>query len=122
MAYLYIALGGAIGACMRFFLTQECTKLLGKGFPFGTLAVNVIGSFVIGYLYSWLSLQQDISDNLRLFVGVGLLGALTTFSTFSYDTFVLLQHGDLLKAGLNVVLNVSLCLIGVWLAFLIVKG
>lgn len=122
LVYAYIACGGALGACLRYFLTQESTKLLGKGFPFGTLVVNVLGSFALGCVYAWLSNQQDISDNFRLFVGVGLLGALTTFSTLSYDTFLLLQHGDLVKAGMNVLLNVSLCILGVWLAFLLVKG
>lgn len=122
MAYFYVALGGAIGACLRFFLYEHSIKLLGKGFPFGTLAVNVIGSFVLGYLYAWMQTQQDVSANLRLFIGVGLLGALTTFSTFSYETVMLLQEGDFVKAGLNILVNVSLCIIGVWLAFLLVKG
>lgn len=122
MIYVYIGLGGAIGACLRYFLTQECTKLLGKGFPFGTLAVNVVGSFLLGYLYSWLSAQTNVSDNLKVFVGVGLLGALTTFSTFSYDTFLLLQQGDGLKAVVNIFANVSVCLIGVYLAYLLVRG
>ena len=122
MSYLYIAFGGAIGACLRYFLSQESTKLLGKGFPFGTLAVNIIGSFALGCLYAWLSQQENISDNIRLFVGVGLLGALTTFSTFSHETFLLLHDGQLLKAGLNVLLNVGLCIMGVWLAMLLIKG
>jgi CrcB protein len=122
MTYLYVALGGAIGACLRFFLTQESIKLLGKGFPFGTLAVNVVGSFALGCMYAWLDQHPDISDNLRLFFGVGVLGALTTFSTFSYDTLLLLQDGDFAKAILNILINVSLCILGVWLAFLLVKG
>lgn len=121
-AYLYVACGGAIGACLRYFLTVETTKLLGKGFPFGTLMVNIIGSFALGCVYAWLTQQDALSNNLRLFVGVGLLGALTTFSTFSYDTFMLLQHGFILKAGLNILINVSVCILGVWLAFLLVKG
>jgi CrcB protein len=122
MTYLYVALGGAIGACLRFFLTQESIKLLGIGFPFGTLAVNVVGSFALGCMYAWLDQHPDISDNLRLFFGVGVLGALTTFSTFSYDTLLLLQDGDFAKAILNILINVSLCILGVWLAFLLVKG
>lgn len=121
--YLFIALGGAIGACLRYFLTQESIKLLGKGFPFGTLVVNVLGSFALGCLYMWIEQEQrEISDGLRLFITVGLLGALTTFSTFSYDTVMLLQHGDYIKALLNIFLNVSLCIFGVWLAVLLVKG
>lgn len=122
MTYLYVALGGAIGACLRFFLTQQSIKLLGNGFPFGTLSVNVVGSFALGCLYAWLEQHQDISDNFRLFIGVGVLGALTTFSTFSYETVLLVQDGDFARAILNILVNVGLCIFGVWLAFLIVKG
>jgi len=88
-AYLVIACGGAIGACLRYYLTQESIKLLGKGFPFGILAINVLGSFVLGLFYAYLEQQQGLSNQLKLFIGVGLLGALTTFSTFSYETVVL---------------------------------
>jgi CrcB protein len=122
LAYVYIACGAAIGACLRYFITQESAKLLGKGFPYGTLVVNVIGSFALGCLYAWLSNQEEmISDNLRLFAGVGLLGALTTFSTFSYDTLLLLQQGELMKAGINVLINLVVCILGVWLAMVLVK-
>jgi CrcB protein len=118
-----IACGGAIGACLRFFLTQQSIKLLGIGFPFGTLAINVLGSFALGCLYVWIEQEQrELSQHLRLFIGVGLLGALTTFSTFSYDTLLLLQQSEYLKALLNLFLNVGLCIFGVWLAIIFVKG
>ena len=121
--YLFISLGAAIGACLRYFLTQQSIKLLGNGFPFGTLAVNVLGSFALGCLYMWIEQEhREISESLRLFVGVGLLGALTTFSTFSYDTVSLLHQSEYVKALLNVFLNVSLSIVGVWLAVLLVKG
>lgn len=121
--YFFIACGGAIGACLRYFLTQESIKLLGLGFPFGTLTVNVIGSFALGCFYMWIEQhQREISDSLRLFVGVGLLGALTTFSTFSHETLLLFQQSEYLKALLNLLLNVGLCMFGVWLAVLLVKG
>lgn len=120
--YLCIACGGAIGACMRYYLNSESIKLLGKGFPFGILAVNVLGSFALGLIYAYLEQQENVSEYFKLFVGVGLLGALTTFSTFSYETVVLFNQSEYLKALLNVFLNVSLCLLGVWLAFLFVKG
>lgn len=122
ISYIFIGCGGALGACLRYFLTQESTRIFGNSFPVGTLIVNVLGSFALGCMYAWLEQQQDLSDNLRLFVGVGLLGALTTFSTFSYDTFLLLQHSEYLKAVLNAAANLSLCLLGIWLAFLLVKG
>lgn len=121
--YLFIAMGGAIGACLRYFITQESIKLFGKGFPVGTLAVNIIGSFALGCLYMWIEQEQrEISDSIRFFAGVGILGALTTFSTFSYETVMLLQDSDYLKALINVVLNIGLCIVGVWLAVILVKG
>jgi len=104
---------------MRYLVLQLATNLLGKSFPFGILAVNVLGSFVLGLVYSFL--QQDNGENtgLRVLVGFGLIGAFTTFSTFSLDTVLLIQQGELIKASLNVFFNVTVCLISVWLAFLI---
>ena len=120
--YIFVATGGAVGASLRYLITQISTNLLGKGFPFGTLAVNVLGSFFIGMLYAFM--QQDNGENVhwRTLIGVGLLGALTTFSTFSLDTVLLLQQGEMLKASLNVFFNVTVCLSAVWLALLIFKG
>lgn len=120
--YLFVAMGGAVGASMRYLIVQISTNLLGKGFPFGTLAVNVLGSFLLGILYAFM--QQDNGENagLRSLIGIGLLGAFTTFSTFSLDTVLLIQHGEVMKASLNVFFNVTVCLISVWLALLIFKG
>ena len=120
--YLFVAMGGAIGASMRYLIVQISTNLLGKGFPFGTLVVNVLGSFLLGILYAFM--QQDNGENagLRALVGIGLLGAFTTFSTFSLDTVLLIQHGEIIKASLNVFFNVTVCIISVWLALLIFKG
>ncbi|WP_041246361.1 fluoride efflux transporter CrcB [Brumicola nitratireducens] len=120
--YLFVAMGGAVGASMRYLIVQISTNLLGKGFPFGTLVVNVLGSFLLGILYSFM--QQDNGENagLRALIGIGLLGAFTTFSTFSLDTVLLIQHGEIMKASLNVFFNVTVCLISVWLALLIFKG
>ncbi|GLR69981.1 fluoride efflux transporter CrcB [Agaribacter marinus] len=122
--YLYLAVagGGAIGACMRLFVNQTSINLLGKGFPFGTLAVNVVGSFLIGLLYAWFEQQEVASPILKAFLTVGMLGALTTFSTFSLDTILLMQAGSVLKAIGNIILNLSLCLLCVWLAITLAKG
>lgn len=113
--YLAIALGGAIGACLRFAISEWMLHLFGRAFPFGTLLVNILGSFVIGLLYGLLLSEQIAPNPWRIFIGIGILGAFTTFSTFSMDTVLLLQQGDWLKAVANVVLNVVLCLTLAWL-------
>jgi len=108
--YAFVALGGACGASLRFYISQLVLNWLGKGFPFATLMVNICGSFVMGLLYQLI--EQEILDiNIhRTLIGIGFLGAFTTFSTFSLDSLLLLQQGDVLKAAINVLLNVSLCI------------
>jgi CrcB protein len=120
--YVFIALGGATGACLRYFLSQLMLQWFGKGFPFGTLLVNVVGSFLLGFLYSLIEHGQLESALWRTTVGIGFLGALTTFSTFSVDTLMLFQQGLWLKAALNVTLNILCCLFAAWLGTQIVKG
>ena len=113
--YAAIAIGGAIGACLRFALSEAMLHLFGRAFPFGTLLVNILGSFVLGLLYGLFMTEQLSPNPWRIFVGIGVLGAFTTFSTFSMDTVLLLQQGAWLKAGANVVLNLVLCLTLAWL-------
>ncbi|WP_306521233.1 fluoride efflux transporter CrcB [Rheinheimera sp.] len=113
--YSAIAIGGAIGACLRFALSEWMLHLFGRAFPFGTLLVNILGSFVIGLLYGLLITEQIAPNPWRIFIGIGVLGAFTTFSTFSMDTVLLLQQGDWQKAIANVVLNLVLCLTLAWL-------
>ena len=120
--YLYIAVGGATGACLRFFLSQLMLQWFGKGFPFGTLLVNVIGSFTLGLIYSLIE-QGHVEIVLwRTAIGIGLLGALTTFSTFTVDTLLLMQQGLWLKGILNIILNLTCCLFAAWLGMQLVKG
>lgn len=120
--YIFIALGGATGACLRYFLSQLMLQWFGKGFPFGTLLVNVVGSFFLGFLYSLLEHGQLEAALWRTTIGIGFLGALTTFSTFSVDTLMLFQQGLWLKAAINVTLNVLCCLFAAWLGTQLVKG
>jgi CrcB protein len=120
--YGYIAVGGATGACLRFFLSQLMLQWFGKGFPFGTLLVNIIGSFFLGFLYALVEHGHLEILPWRLSIGIGFLGALTTFSTFSVDTLVLFQQGLWLKAALNMVLNLSCCIFAAWLGTQLVKG
>lgn len=120
--YCFIAAGGATGACLRYFVTTSVDSLFGKHMPFGTLTVNVVGSFALALLYGFIE-RQDLSESpYRALIGVGLLGAFTTFSTFSVETLTLLENGLWLKAAANVFLNVGACLIAGWLAIQLMKG
>jgi fluoride exporter len=113
----FIAVGGAVGACSRYFISELCAALFGRGFPYGTLTVNVIGSLIMGALAAALHGELLPSEPWRQLIGLGFLGALTTFSTFSMDNVSLMQQGAFFKMGLNIVLNVSLSVFAAWLGF-----
>ena len=111
---LYIAIGGAVGSVLRYLVSIGIHALLGRGFPYGTLTVNVIGSFAMGIVYVILLERLSESAELRALLLIGLLGAFTTFSAFSIETFNLLEGGEIMKAALNVLLSVIICLLAVW--------
>jgi CrcB protein len=111
-----IALGGACGAVIRFLMSTGLYQWLGRGFPYGTLAVNVVGSFLIGLLTEALIVQRiAIAFEYRAAILVGFIGAFTTFSTFSLETVYLLEQGNITRAGLNIVVSVLGCLLAVWI-------
>ena len=110
-----IAAGGAIGAVMRFGLARWVQGGLDTGFPAGTLAVNVLGSLVMGFASIWLLERSSLPPEARLFVLTGLLGGFTTFSAFSLETLVLMEEGEIGRAFLYVVASVSVCLGAAWL-------
>lgn len=112
-----IALGGAVGAVLRFLATNGVHRLLGKDFPYGTLLVNVLGSLLMGFLFIMLVERELVSELWRSAILIGLIGAFTTFSTFSFETLTLMESGEWLKAGLNIVLNVTVCIVATWLGF-----
>jgi len=115
---LMIALGGALGAISRYGLSQLAINLFGKGFPFGTLIANFVGSLLMGLLFSLIE-TESLMPQVKIALGIGFLGAFTTFSTFSLDTVLMIQAGDIQKALLNILFNLGLCLmavfIGLWL-------
>ena len=113
MQYLAIAGGGAIGALLRYFLINGTNSLLGRGFPYGTLLVNVSGSFLIGLISIMLLEKGHYSPDWRGFLVVGILGSFTTFSTFSMESYILLTTGDVLKGIMNISANVGVCLLAV---------
>ncbi|UOA07671.1 fluoride efflux transporter CrcB [Methylobacter sp. S3L5C] len=114
-----VALGGASGAVMRFLISSGLYQWLGRGFPYGTLVVNVLGSFLIGLLTEALILQRiPMTLEYRAAILVGFIGAFTTFSTFSLETIYLLEQGSLNKAALNVIVSLVGCLLAVWIGLL----
>ncbi|MCU7844899.1 MAG: fluoride efflux transporter CrcB [Candidatus Thiodiazotropha sp. (ex Monitilora ramsayi)] len=109
-----IAAGGAVGALFRFWVSSGVYQLLGRGFPYGTLAVNVLGSLVMGFLYVVMLERMTASPELRGALLIGFLGAFTTFSTFSIETLNLIEQADFFKAGMNMLLSVVACIVACW--------
>lgn len=106
--WLAVAAGGAIGAMARHGVSRTSLHLLGPNFPWGTLAANIAGSFAMGLLIVWLSTREPASPALRAFLTVGLLGAFTTFSTFSLDVVTLYRDRTLMIAGAYLLASVIL--------------
>lgn len=116
---LAIALGGATGAVLRYEVSTTVYRMLGQSFPFGTLAVNTLGSLCMGLLYIIFLERISASPELRALLLIGLLGAFTTFSTFSLETLNLIEQGEQIKAVANVLLSVVLCIGSAWLGLFI---
>ncbi len=111
---LAIAAGGAIGALMRYWMSTWVYSKFGSDFPYGTLAVNVFGSLLMGLLYVLLVERMDLDPIWRAALLVGLLGAFTTFSAFSIETLNLIESRENMKALLNIFFSVVLCVFAAW--------
>lgn len=123
LAYLWVAIGGAIGSMARFGLGNLVSQKFGETFPWGTLVINVTGSFVIGIFGALTLSHGKMTSQSRVFVTqffmTGICGGYTTFSSFSWQTLQRLQDGEWFYAGSNVLLSVALCMIAVWLGYLL---
>ena len=113
--FLYIGVGGFIGSVCRYGLSSMLYRVLGDRFPYGTLAVNIIGCFTIGFLMTLFETRFLVQPYLRLFITIGILGGFTTFSTFSYETIEILKGGNITLGVLNILGSVLLCLVATWL-------
>ena len=108
--FLLICLGGAIGTGLRYLTVGVAVRWLGVEFPYGTLIVNVVGSFLIGLIQEIAMTSVLIPETTRLFLTVGIMGGLTTYSSFSYDTLRLMQTGAWGYAWVNVLVTTAVCL------------
>lgn len=117
MIYILIFIGGGLGAVSRFLLGDTVNKYITHSFPLGTLSVNVLGSFIIGYLLTMGEGKEIAFTHWRSLLVVGFLGGFTTFSAFSWETLVLVREGNYLQSGYYLLSNVMFSLFGVGLGF-----
>ncbi len=119
MMYLWIAIGGALGAVARYSMATAVFKWMDRSFPYGTLSVNLLGSFAIGVAYVWLVEHQFGGDQHKQLAMIGFLGAFTTFSTFSLESITLLQEARYEAFAFYILASLAGCLMataaGIWL-------
>ena len=111
MQLIYIGIFGGLGCIARFLVSTWSYQFLGRSLPYGTLVVNVVGSFLLALLMTFSLRSALFTAELRVALSVGFLGGFTTFSTFSYETVRLLEEGSVWQAGANILLNAGLCLL-----------
>jgi len=119
--YILVFIGSGLGGILRYWGSNIVYEFLPPTFPYGTLAVNILGSFIIGTVMYYFNTNELISQELRIFLTIGFCGGLTTFSTFSYETINFLKEREFLLAGLNVIANVLITLIALFIAYKISK-
>lgn len=121
MNYILVFLGAGIGGTLRYFISTFLQKNISVVMPFGTLLVNFLGSFILGFLIFGLDEKQLVSQKMKIFLGIGFCGGLTTFSTFSLETINLFRDYEFLLASINVIANVILSLSAIYLSYIITR-
>jgi len=123
-SYVWIAIGSALGGVARYWCSGMAARWIGETFPWGTLIVNVVGSFIIGFFFTLTGPEGRVyaSTTARQFVMVGLCGGYTTFSSFSLQTLALMNDGEWLQAGANIGLSVACCMMAVWAGHLLASS
>ncbi|WP_297521139.1 fluoride efflux transporter CrcB [uncultured Clostridium sp.] len=116
-----VGCGGFIGASLRYLISLWATKGIGPGFPFGTLIVNILGAIIIGFVTEMSLRTNVVSPTAKTFITTGMMGGLTTFSTFSLETITIFSHGNIGLGSLNIILNLGLSLVGVIIGQFIAK-
>jgi fluoride exporter len=119
---LWISIGAVVGANLRYWMAQQVTKLTSPAFPFGTLAINICGSFVLGFFLVWTTERVVADPRWRLLIAVGFCGGYTTFSSYAYETFVLFEQGQWFSAIGNMVASNLLSLVGVVLGAILARS
>ena len=119
---LAIAAGGALGSVLRYLMSAWVHSLAGRGFPYGTLAVNVLGCLLMGFLFALFVERLSWDGILRAGILIGVLGGFTTFSSFSIETFNLLEEGLWLRAGINAGASLVLCLAATWIGVITARA
>jgi len=121
MNILLVFAGGGIGAVARYWMQGIVYRFVNGMFPYGTVAVNVLGCFVIGLLVTGMEDRFMVNPSLRIFMTIGILGGFTTFSSFSFETIALLQEGEVLFGMLNILASIVICLSATYIGVIIGK-